>query len=378
MQIPYMSLDYIHNEIKTEMDAVYQEVIGLNWYIQGKYVKKFEEEFARFCGAEHCVGVGNGLDALRLILMGYGIGPGDEVIVPSNTFIATALAVTQVGAKLVLVDIDLRTMNIDVTKIEEAITPRTKAIIAVHLYGRLADVDSIIPIARKYGLKLIEDSAQAHGAMHNGKRAGNLADAAGFSFYPGKNLGALGDAGAIVTNDKILAERVRALGNYGSLEKYNHIYQGINSRLDELQAAFLSVKLRYLDKWNAERRQIADKYCYTLLQNQCNGYLYECSSIDKQRISILKSEDVSENVYHIFPIFVKNRDELAMRLKEFGIGVNIHYPRPIHLQNAYSEYNCLQGEYPAAELCAETELSLPLYPGMADAEVEYVLDALLA
>ena len=260
MEVPYLDLGKMHSEIQKELDAAYREVTERQWYIGGEADRKFEQEFAAYCGVKECVGTGNGLDAIRLILLAYGIGEGDEVIVPANTFIATVLAVTYVGAIPVFVDADMETYNIDIHKIEEKITDKTKAIIVVHLYGRAVDVVSVRKIAEKYSLRIIEDAAQAHGAEVDGRKTGSLGDAAAFSFYPGKNLGALGDAGAVVTNDREIAERVRAYGNYGSYEKYNHVYQGCNSRLDEYQAAFLSVKLKYLENWNDKRRRIAQIY----------------------------------------------------------------------------------------------------------------------
>lgn len=250
----------MHEEIENEILNKFKEVYEKNWFINGEEVEKFEKEFAKFCESKYCIGCGNGLDALYLILRGYDIGVKDEVIVPSNTYIASALAVSYAGAKPIFVEPDLLTYNLDPSLIENAITENTKAIMAVHLYGQSADIDEINRIAKKYDLKVIEDSAQAHGSLYKGKRVGSLADATGFSFYPGKNLGALGDAGAVVTNDKELADKIRAVANYGSDKKYHHIYKGTNSRLDEVQAAFLRIKLRNLEKWNDERRKIANKY----------------------------------------------------------------------------------------------------------------------
>lgn len=377
MNIPYMSLEYIHNQIRDELDFVYHDVVDTGWYIRGKYLERFEEDFAAYCDVKYCIGVGNGLDALRLILLGYGIGMGDEVILPANTFIATALAVSQVGAKVVLVDVDPTTMNIDPTKVEAAITEHTKAIISVHLYGRLSDIDAIKPIAQRYDLKLIEDAAQAHGAVKHGKRAGNLADAAGFSFYPGKNLGALGDGGAVTTNDKQLADKIRIIANYGSEKKYNHIFQGVNSRLDELQAAFLTVKLKYLDEWNKERRNIAKKYDKYIISKKDTGKIERLIDIGNQRVSILENDIIEENVYHIYPVFAIDRDQMQQKMDKCGIGTNIHYPIPIHKQLAYKGLHVQEGKYPVAERCADTELSLPLYPGMTDEQIEYVLNILI-
>ena len=291
--IPYLNLKVLHEPIREELDKVYKNVMDNNWYIMGSYLEKFENEFAEFCGAKYCVGVGNGLDALRIILQAYGIGAGDEVIVAANTFIASVLAITYVGATPVFVDAQMDTYTMDASLIEKKITSKTKAIMAVHIYGRTADMDKIKEIAQKYNLKVIEDAAQAHGARFQGKRTGNLGDAAGFSFYPGKNLGALGDGGAIVTNDRELADKMRSISNYGSEEKYHHRYKGCNSRLDELQAGFLSVKLRYLEEWNNERIRIAKIY------NE---------NIKNSRL-ILPCEDsfVEErNVFHIYPVLCKD------------------------------------------------------------------------
>lgn len=356
--INYMNFSEMHNSLEEKFKAKFEEILNKNWFILGNEVERFEEEYADYCGAKYCIGVGNGLDALRLILMGYGIGSGDEVIIPSNTFIATALAVSYVGAKVVLVEPDESTYTIDPLKIEEKITQNTKAIIAVHLYGKVAEMDSILKLAKKYNLKVIEDAAQAHGAIYKNKKVGNLGDAAAFSFYPGKNLGALGDGGAIVTNDSVLAERVRALRNYGSTEKYNHAYKGINSRLDELQAGFLSVKLPYLDQWNKERIRIAKKY-YTEIQNK--------------KIHVPAINDDGCNVVHIFPVFCRGRDILKTYLESNGIGTLVHYPIPIHLQKAYQELNEVERTYPIAEKLAKEEISLPLYPGLADEEINFII-----
>lgn len=361
MEIKYLDMQNMHNEIRDELNDAYARVMTKEWFIQGEECNKFEKEFAMYCGASECVGVGNGLDALMLILKAMEIGQGDEVIVPANTFIATALAVSYVGAKPILVEPNEKTYTIDIEKIEEKITRKTKAIIAVHLYGHIADMQEICNIARKYNLKVIEDAAQAHGAEYNGLKAGALGDAAGFSFYPGKNLGALGDGGAVVTNDKELAEKVRMLGNYGSDYKYHHIYKGNNSRLDELQAAFLRVKLPYLNKWNEERRRIAKRYC---------------DEIRNCKIVLPEVADNVKHVYHIFAIRCEQRDELESYLKEHGIGTNKHYPIPIHLQNAYKDFNIGKGSYPIAENIARTELSIPLYYGMKESEIDYIIKTL--
>lgn len=361
--IPFVSFEAMHNEVQEEMLNAFSRVYKKNWFIQGEECNKFEEEFAAYCGQKYCVGCGNGLDALMLILKGYEIGEGDEVIVPSNTFIATALAVSYVGAVPVFVEPDINTFNLDVNKIEEKITKRTRAIIAVQLYGQPCDMDAICSLAAKYDLKVIEDAAQAHGALYKNRRVGTLGDAAAFSFYPGKNLGALGDAGAVITNDKSLADKVRALGNYGSDYKYHHIYMGNNSRMDEMQAAFLRIKLKNLDRWNENRVQTAMKYI---------------QGIKNSKVILPSIAKECTHVFHIFGIRCEQRDELENKLKSEGIGTNKHYPIPIHLQQAYSHMNIPQGSLPIAEAISNTELSLPLYYGMRDWEIEKVIASINA
>lgn len=356
--IAYSDLRLIHRQIRSELDEAYCRVMDRGWFIAGNELEKFEQEFASYCGTKYCIGVGNGLDALHIILRAYEIGEGDEVIVPANTFIATALAVSYAGALPVFVDCDRKTYNIDPALIEKRITKRTKAIIAVHLYGRVANMQSIQEIADKYGLKLIEDAAQAHGAEFNGKRVGSLGDAAGFSFYPGKNLGAFGDAGAITTNDSELAKRVYMLRSYGSCEKYHHEVQGYNSRLDELQAAFLRVKLRYLDGWTEARRKIAEYYLKNI----------DCKNVRLPYTDIKKS-----NVWHIFPIMVQNKENLQEYLSQKGIQTQNHYPIPVHLQKAYKELGYQKGMFPFAEEYAQKEVSLPLWVGMTQEEMQEVV-----
>ncbi|BCN32527.1 DegT/DnrJ/EryC1/StrS family aminotransferase [Anaeromicropila herbilytica] len=360
MNIKYADFTHIHNSIKSELDEAYQRVINSQWFISGNELSNFENEYAKYCNTKYCIGVGNGLEAIRLILNAYDIKQGDEVIVPSNTFIATVLAVSYVGATPILVEPDEDTLLINPRLIEKNITKNTKAIIAVHLYGRVCDMNAIQKIADKYKIKVIEDAAQAHGAEYYGKMVGNLGDAAAFSFYPGKNLGALGDAGAIVTDDEQLALKLKALRNYGSLEKYNHIYKGVNSRLDELQAAFLNVKLKCLNKWNQERVSIAKRYE---------------TEIHNSKIRIIKTNEQKINVYHIFPIFCKEREELKRYLEGKGIDTLIHYPIPIHLQRAYVDMGKKIGDYPIAETIAQTELSIPLYPGMKEEEISYIINS---
>ena len=361
MKIPFVSFLPMEKEINNELRAAFDRVLTRSWYIEGAEDEAFEKAFAEYVGTKYCIGVGNGLDALMLALKALGIGEGDEVIVPSNTYIATALAVTYTGAKPVFVEPIIETFDIDPERIESAITERTKAIMPVHLYGQACEMEPIMAIANKYGLKVVEDCAQAHGATYKGRKVGTFGDAAGFSFYPGKNLGALGDAGAAVTNDEELAKKIRALGNYGSDYKYHHIYKGNNSRLDEMQAAFLSAKLPLLDKMNAERRRIADMYS--------NGI-----HNPKVILPVVAKECVP--VWHIYGIRCSERAELEKHLNEKGIGTNKHYPIPMHLQECYKDLNIPQGALPIAEEISATELSLPMYYGMTDEEVNYVIDAI--
>lgn len=360
--VPFADFKPMHNEIRKELDNAYEKILDENIYIQGEECKKFEEEFANYCGSKYCVGVATGLDAIYLILKAFNIGAGDEVIVPSNTFIATALAVSYVGATPVFVEPTIETFNIDPSKIEEKITEKTKAIIVVHLQGRACDMDPINDIAKKYSLKVIEDAAQAHGAKYKGKRVGSLGDAAAFSFYPGKNLGCLGDGGCVITNNQEIADKVRALGNYGSDYKYHHIYKGTNSRLDEIQSAFLRVKLPYLDKWNEFRREVAKRYLDGI--------------INPEIILPVKSSETFEHVYHVFVIRCNRRDELEKYLNDKGILTVKHYPVPMHLQGAYFDLGLKEGSLPIAEEISKTVLSIPMYYGMSDEQIEYVIDKL--
>ena len=360
MNIPFASFVPMHEEIRQGLDSAFKKVVDKSYFIQGEECEKFEEEYAAYCGTKYCVGVATGLDAIYLILKALDIKAGDEVIVPSNTYIATALAVSFTGATPVFVEPVIDTYNINVTRIEEKITEKTRAIIAVHLQGRAADMDAINAIAKKHGLYVLEDAAQAHGARYKGQKVGALSDAAAWSFYPGKNLGALGDGGCITTNNKQIADKVRALGNYGSDYKYHHIYQGTNSRLDEMQAAFLRVKLPHLDKWNQARRKIAEAY----LASITNPLI---------KLPLATSSDY-EHIYHVFVIRCDRRDELEKYLKDNGIGTVKHYPVPMHLQKAYENLNIQEGELPIAEEISKTVLSIPMYYGMTDEEVEYVID----
>ena len=364
MKIPFATFKPMHDEIRKDLDQAYNKVIDSNYFIQGKECELFEKEFADYCNAKYCVGVATGLDALYLILRAMNIGNGDEVIVPSNTYIATALAVSYCGATPIFVEPELETYNINPALIEEKITDQTKAIIAVHLQGRPADMDAVNEIAKKHNLYVIEDAAQAHGTEYKGQKVGTLSDAAGFSFYPGKNLGALGDGGAVVTNNKEIADKVRALGNYGSDYKYHHIYKGTNSRLDEIQSAFLRCKLPHLDKWKEYRRNVANKY-------------FEGIKNPLIKLPLKDSEDY-RHIYHVFVIRCAKRDELEKYLNENGIGTVKHYPIPMHLQEAYKDLNIKEGSLPIAEEISKTVLSIPMYYGMTDEEVNYVIDKLNA
>lgn len=359
MKVPFVSFKPLEKELDTDLQAAFQRVYENSWYIGGREDETFEKAFAAYCGTQYCVGVGNGLDALMLALKALEVGRGDEVIVPSNTYIATALAVTYVGAEPVFVEPDIRTYNIDPARIEEKITARTKAIMPVHLYGQAADMDPIMAVAKKHHLYVVEDCAQAHGATYKGKTVGSFGDAAGFSFYPGKNLGALGDAGAVVTNDATLAARVRALGNYGSDYKYHHIYQGNNSRLDELQAAFLSAKLPHMDRVNKNRRDTAGKYL---------------AGIRNPQIVLPYVLPETAPVWHLFAVRCLHRDELAAYLADKGIETNRHYPIPMHMQACYRDLGIPAGSLSIAEEISATELSLPMYYGMTDEQIQYVID----
>lgn len=359
MNIPFIDLKSAYLEIKEELDAAYHRVMESGWYILGQEVEAFEHEYAAYCGVKHCIGVGNGLDALHLILRAMEIGPGDEVLVPANTYIATWLAISYAGATPVPVEPDEKTYNIDPNRIEEAITSRTRAILPVHLYGQPADMDPIIAIANRHGLKVIEDAAQAHGARYKGRRIGGLGDASGFSFYPGKNLGAFGDGGAVTTNDDALAERVRDLRNYGSRIKYHNEVKGFNSRLDELQAAFLRVKLQKLDEWNERRKVIAD--------------LYRIGLAEVSDLTLPYVPDWAEPVWHLFVVRTSERDRLQRHLADYGIQTLIHYPVPPHRQDAYQEFAHL--DLPVSERIHSDVLSLPMSQVMTDEDARYVAKA---
>ena len=361
MTVPFADFTPMHQEIRQKMLGIFADVYDKGWFIGGEPCSSFEREFADYCGTKFCVGCGNGLDSLHMILKAYGIGAGDEVIVPAQTYIATALAVTYAGAKPVCVDIEPEYFALDPTKLEAAITPRTKAIMMVHLYGQVGRWDEVAAIAKKHGLLMIEDSAQAHGATYKGRRTGNLGAAAGFSFYPGKNLGALGDAGGVTTSDENVANYARAYSNYGSAEKYHHVYKGVNSRLDTLQAALLSEKLKHLDTWRADRVRVAARYL---------------SEISNPLIKLPAVNPDGEHVWHIFAILTPERKRLEQYLDDCGIGHQCHYPFPTHLHKAYEELGYRAGDFPVAELAADQELSLPMSYGMTDEQIDYVVEKL--
>jgi dTDP-4-amino-4,6-dideoxygalactose transaminase len=361
MNVPFLDLGAAYRELQTEIDGAVARSMASGHYIGGPEVEAFEDEFATYCGAAYAVGVANGLDALHLALRAMDVGPGDEVIVPSNTYIATWLAVSQCGATPVPVEPDARTYNIDPARIETAITRRTKVILPVHLYGQPADIDPILAIARKHGLKVLEDGAQAHGARYKGQRLGANGDVVAWSFYPGKNLGAMGDGGAVTTNDEQITDRIRMLRNYGSRVKYVNEVQGYNSRLDPLQAAILRVKLAHLDGWNARRSAIAARYQQGLVG---------CG------LTLPHVPDWAEPTWHLYVIQHPNRDALQKKLVGAGIGTMIHYPIPPHLQQAYAVAGYVQGQFPIAEELANQCLSLPIGPHLDEAGASAVIDTI--
>lgn len=354
--IPFLDVKAINLRFKNELELAMKQVLESGWYILGEKSRAFEKAFAEYCGAEHCIGCANGLDALRLGIKALGLGENDEIIVPANTYIASILAISDNGCKPIFVEPSLQTYNIDVEKIESAITPRTKAILVVHLYGQVVEMQKVWELAQKYNLAIIEDCAQAHGAIYQGRRVGTLGDVAGFSFFPGKNLGALGDGGAVTTKHKDVAEKVRALGNYGSHKKYVNLYKGLNSRLDELQAAFLEIKLKHLDSDNESRRAVAKFYRENITNNK-----------------IILPECVSEegHAWHLFVVRCEERERFQAYLKDNGIETIIHYPIPPHKQEAYKEYNHLS--LPITEKIHREVLSLPISPVMSREQAEEVV-----
>lgn len=355
--IKFLDLKKINNRYREEIDSRIKNILDKGWYLQGEENENFTKNFANFCGTKFALGVANGLDALNLIIKAYGFGNGDEIIVPANTYIATILAISENGCIPILVEPDIKTYNINPDSIEEKITTKTKAIMVVHLYGQAVQMEKIWKIAKKYNLKIIEDSAQAHGAIYQENRTGNLGDASGFSFYPGKNLGCMGDGGAVTTNDEELFNKIKAIANYGSDRKYHHIYKGVNSRLDEIQAAVLDIKLKHLDSDNNKRREISKYYR---------------ENIKNSKIILPETYDKKSHVWHIFAVRTHNRDEFQKYLTEKGIQTIIHYPTPPHKQGAYKEWNNLS--FPITEEIHNTILSLPISPVMTDSEIEKVVE----
>jgi dTDP-4-amino-4,6-dideoxygalactose transaminase len=361
MKVPFLDLKMTYQELADEIDSAMKHVLEGGWYILGENVRRFEKEFAAYCGSRYCVGVGSGMDALELLLKAHKIGPGDEVLVPANTYIATALAVSNVGAIPVLVEPDTKTCNMDPSKIEAVITSKTRAVMAVHLYGQTSEMTRIQKICWKHNLKLFEDAAQAHGAMHYGNKAGSLGDGAGFSFYPGKNLGAFGDGGAVVTDEREVAEYIRMARNYGSEKKYYNAIKGRNSRLDELQATILSIKLRHLDQWNRRRAEVAKIYLEGL----------------EAREEALVLPHVGEgnlHIWHLFTVRSNARDRLRNHLEKNGIETLIHYPLPLYSQAAYKDLNHLRDNYPISNAIADQIVSLPMGPHLSKEAAEYVCE----
>jgi len=362
MKVPFLDLQSAYRELQAELDAAARRVLESGWYILGQEVDAFEREFAAYCETKHCIGVGNGLDALILILRACEIGAGCEVIVPANTYIATWLAISYVGATPVPVEPNLQTYNLEPGRIENAITNRTRAIIPVHLYGQPAEMKPIREIALRHNLKVIEDAAQAHGSVYQGKRAGHLGDAAAFSFYPTKNLGAFGDAGAVVTDDDDIADRVRILRNYGSRTRYQNEVKGINSRLDPIQASFLRVKLKHLDEWNSRRHKIAAQYL---------------DALKEQPDLVLPSvAPAAESAWHLFVLRHRRREDLLKHLNEAGIGTLVHYPIPPHLSGAYANAGWKRGDFPVTEEIANTIFSVPINPHLNNDTIVYVISGL--
>lgn len=356
--IKFVDLGRQYESVKPEVDAALQKVLDTTAFVLGPNVQRFEGEFAAYCSAHYCIGVANGTDALTIALEAMGVSHGDEVIVPANTFIATALAVSHVGARVVPVDVDPVTKLITAEQVEPAITERTKAVIPVHLFGKPVDMDPLLVLCRDRGILVLEDGCQAHGARYKGRRVGALGDAAAFSFYPGKNLGAYGDGGAITTSDATLADRIRLIRDLGQKQKYVHVIKGRNSRLDALQAAILSAKLPHLDSWNERRRAHAARY----------------DQLFAERGIATNSQSSGESVQHLYCIAVDNREDLMKVLDDRGIGCGIHYPTPIHLHEAYRELGFMEGAFPVSERWSNQTLSLPMFAELTDAEVDEVVD----
>jgi dTDP-4-amino-4,6-dideoxygalactose transaminase len=361
MQVPFLDLNAQYRSIKTEVDAAIQAVLDTSAFILGPAVTEFENNFAQFIGVKHAVGVDSGTQAIELALRAVDLQPGDEVIAPANTFIASVLPVSRLGAKPVFVEIDPQTYNLDTNRLESTITPKTRVILPVHLYGQpVIEMERILEIANNHHLVVIEDAAQAHGALYKGKRVGSFGKAAAFSFYPGKNLGAYGDGGMVVTNDDDVAEKIRQLRNYGQTKKYHHEELGFNHRLDSIQAAVLDIKLKYLDQWNEARRQHAKRYIHKL------------QNVEEITLPHIPSE--VEPVWHIFAIRAKNRDQLQAYLHEYGISTGIHYPIPIHLLKSYRNLEYEKGDFPLTESIAEELLSLPMFAELSDEQIDFICE----
>ncbi|MEW5945084.1 MAG: DegT/DnrJ/EryC1/StrS family aminotransferase [bacterium] len=360
--IPLIDLKAQHESIRSELDEAVARVVDSSEFVLGGELARFEDEFARYCGAAHAVGVGNGTDALILALKALGVGEGDEVVTTPFTFSASAEAIIHAGAKPVFVDIEAGTLNLDPARLDDALSLRTKAIIPVHLFGQPCRMDAIIEIAEEHGVAVVEDSAQAHGARYGGRRTGSFGAAGCFSFYPGKNLGALGDAGIVVSSSRMIAERVRMLRDHGRKEKYTHEVVGFNSRLDCLQAAVLSVKLRRLDEWNERRRKHAAHYRRLLTGDE--------------RVGLPEVSEGAEHVYHLFVVRVPDRDRVVERMRGEGIGVGVHYPAPLHLQASFRELGYGAGDFPVAEKAAAEVLSLPVYPELSETQIEFISEVL--
>ena len=361
MSVPFADLNSQHAPIRSELDAALMEVVDSCAFIRGKYTESFEKNFAAYLGVKHCVGVGNGTDALYIALTALGISRGDEVITVANSFIASSEAITQTGARVVFVDCDPRTFTIDTQKLEAAITKKTKAIIPVHLYGQPADMDAIKAIAEKHKLAIVEDAAQAHGATYKGQPVGSLGDCACFSFFPGKNLGAFGDAGAVVTNCDALASKVRMFANHGRKDKYDHEFEGVNSRMDGIQGAILDIKLRYLNSWNLRRRETAAAY---------DAALAEVCITPQVRADV-------EHVYHLYVVRVPQRDRVQRMLSERGVATSVHYPIPLPSLGAYRYLGHTPAEFPVANQLKDEILSLPIHGGISDQEVQYVIEQMV-
>jgi len=362
MHVPFLDLKPQYRQIEAELTPKLQEIMAAGAFIGGPEVEAFEAEFAAFCESPHCVGLNSGTDALRFALMAAGVGPGDEVVTVSHTFIATTEAISQTGAVPVFVDIDPRTCTLDPDRLEAAVTPKTKAVIPVHLYGQPADMDPILDIARRRNLLVVEDACQAHGARYKERKAGSMGDVGCFSFYPGKNLGAFGDAGAVVTADERLAQRMRMLRDHGQSRKYFHDIEGYNGRLDAIQAAVLRLKLRRLEDWNQARRENAAHYTRLLK--------------DVPGVRVVGEAGHSRSVYHLYVILVEGRDGLQKHLAQKDIGTGLHYPLPLHLQQAYAHRGFKNGDFPVTERTAETLLSLPMFAELTRAQIEYVVDCI--